>query len=69
MAGSPTGQDKPSGTLLIPAVVVGQVIYSLVGAMQELDKKVRETRQRLPNDYPDWKHEAEVASLIVGIAT
>ena len=43
MAASPTGQDKPSGTLLIPAVVAGQVIQSLVGAMQQLDKKIRET--------------------------
>jgi len=43
MAASPSGQDKPSGTLLIPAVVAGQVIQSLVSAIQELDKKVRET--------------------------
>ncbi len=42
MASSPSGQEKPSGTLLIPAVVAGPVIQSLVGAMQELDKRARE---------------------------
>ena len=42
LAASPSGQEKPSGTLLIPAVVAGPVIQSLVGAMQELDKKARE---------------------------
>ena len=42
LAASPSGQEKPSGTLLIPAVVAGPVIQSLVSAMQELDKKARE---------------------------
>ena len=39
---SSSGQEKPSGTVLIPAVVAGQVIQSLLNAMQELDKKARE---------------------------
>lgn len=39
---SSSGQEKPSGTVLIPAVVAGQVIQSLVNALQELDKKARE---------------------------
>jgi hypothetical protein len=41
-ATSSSGQEKPSGTVLIPAVVAGQVIQSLVAAIQELDKKARE---------------------------
>jgi len=36
------GQEKPSGTLLIPGNVVGRVIQSLVNAVQELEKKARE---------------------------
>ena len=36
---SASGQEKPSGTLLIPAVVAGQVIQSLLNAMQELGQE------------------------------
>jgi hypothetical protein len=36
------GQEKPSGTMLIPANLAGPVIHSLVKGMQQLDKKVRE---------------------------
>ncbi len=36
------GQEKPSGTLLIPGNVVAPVIQSLVNAVQELEKKARE---------------------------
>ena len=36
------GQEKPSGTMLIPANLAGPVIHSLVKGMQELDKKLRE---------------------------
>ena len=43
VAMSATGQEKPSGTVLISAVVAGQVIQGLVNALQDLDKKVRET--------------------------
>ena len=39
---SSSGQEKPSGTVLIPAVVAGQVVQTLINAMQELDKKARE---------------------------
>jgi hypothetical protein len=42
-ATSSSGQEKPSGTVLIPGVVAGQVIQSLVNALQDLDKKLRET--------------------------
>jgi hypothetical protein len=36
------GQEKPSGTMLIPANLAGPLIHSLVKGMQQLDKKVRE---------------------------
>ena len=36
------GQEKPSGTMLIPANLAGPVVHSLVKGMQELDKKLRE---------------------------
>ena len=35
------GQEKPSGTLLIPANVAGPIVQSLVTGLQELDKKMR----------------------------
>ena len=37
-----SGQEKPSGTVLIPAVVAGQVVQTLINAIQELEKKARE---------------------------
>ena len=37
-----SGQEKPSGTMLIPANLAGPVVHSLVKGMQELDKKLRE---------------------------
>ena len=52
VAMSSTGQEKPSGTILIPAVVAGQVIQGLVNALQDLDKKVRETATRSGSAYP-----------------
>jgi hypothetical protein len=36
------GQEKSSGTVLIPASLAGPVVHSLVKGMQELDKKLRE---------------------------
>jgi hypothetical protein len=36
------GQEKPSGTVLIPANLAGPVVHSLVKGMQELDKKLRD---------------------------
>ena len=38
----PSGKELPSGTLLIPTAVAGQVIQSLLNAVQELDKRARE---------------------------
>jgi len=39
---SAAGEEKPSGTVLIPANVAAPVVQSLVNGMQELDKKLRE---------------------------
>ena len=36
------GQERPSGTMLIPANLAGPVVHSLVNGMQEPDKKLRE---------------------------
>jgi hypothetical protein len=36
------GQERPSGTLLIPGAQAPQVLQSLVNAAQELEKKLRE---------------------------
>jgi hypothetical protein len=36
------GQEKPSGTMLIPVNLARPVVHSLVKGMQELDKKLRE---------------------------
>ena len=39
---SASGQEKASGTVLIPVLVAGQVIQTLLAAMQDLDKQARE---------------------------
>jgi hypothetical protein len=36
------GQQRPSGTLIIPGAVAAQVLQSLINGTQELDKKLRE---------------------------
>ena len=38
----PNGQQRHSGTLVIPANVVGGVVQGLVNALAELDKRIRE---------------------------
>jgi hypothetical protein len=38
----PNGEERPSGTLLIPGNQAAQVLQALVGATQELDKRLRE---------------------------
>ena len=37
-----SGEERPSGTLLIPANLVGPVLQTLIKAAQELEKKVCE---------------------------
>lgn len=36
------GQPHPSGTLVIPGPVAGQVLQALINGTQELEKKIRE---------------------------
>ena len=43
-AGS-SGEERSSGTLLIPGNQAGQVLKSLVEATQELEKRLREQQQ------------------------
>jgi hypothetical protein len=42
VATGPNKEERPAGTLLIPANQAGAVLQSLVGAMQELDRRLRE---------------------------
>ena len=46
VAAGPNGEERPSGTLLIPASQAGTVLQSLVGAAQELDRRIREQVQQ-----------------------
>jgi hypothetical protein len=41
----PNGEERPSGSLLIPAAQAEAIMKSMVGSLQELDKKLREHRQ------------------------
>ena len=63
---SSTGQEKASGTVLIPVAVAGQVVQGLVNAMQELDKKLRDAAAAssgagVPHNHPDGEHDLEVS--------
>ena len=42
LAAGPNGEQRSSGTIVIPANVTGPILQSLANAMQELDKKIRE---------------------------
>jgi hypothetical protein len=42
IASGPDGSERASGTLLIPANQAGVVLQSLVGAANEIDKRLRE---------------------------
>jgi hypothetical protein len=42
LAAGPNGEQRASGTLIIPGVVTGAILQALANAMQELDKKMRE---------------------------
>ena len=42
VATGPNNEERPSGTLLIPVNQAAQVLKVLVGAAQELDKRLRE---------------------------
>lgn len=42
LSAGPNGEQRSSGTIVIPANVTGPILQSLANAMQELDKKIRE---------------------------
>jgi hypothetical protein len=42
----PDGKPHPSGTLIIPGPVAGQVLQALIKGTQELEKKMREQQQQ-----------------------
>ncbi len=42
IATGPNGEDRPSGTLLLPLNQAGAVLRSLIGAAQEVDRRLRE---------------------------
>ena len=46
MAAGPNGEERPAGTLLIPANQAGAVLQSLIGATKELDRRLREQAQQ-----------------------
>jgi hypothetical protein len=46
--GGPNNEERLSGTLLISANRVGQIVQALTQSLQELDKKIREQQQNLP---------------------
>jgi hypothetical protein len=49
LAAGPNGEQRPSGTIVIPANVTGPILQSLANAMQELDKKIREHAAEMAN--------------------
>ena len=44
----PDGQPRPSGSLLIPGSIAGQVVQALANGLQELDKKIRGQQVPMP---------------------
>ena len=42
LATGPNHEERPSGTLLIPANQAGPILQALIGAVQELDRRMRE---------------------------
>lgn len=42
MTAGPNNQERLSGTMLVPVNQAGAVLQSLIGAMQELDRRLRE---------------------------
>ena len=55
-----TGKEVPSGSVLIPGNVIGPVVQSLVNAVQEIDKKMREqaaaaAADNMPTTIPTGK--------------
>jgi hypothetical protein len=49
LSAGPNGEQRSSGTIVIPANVTGPILQSLANAMQELDKKIREHAAEMAN--------------------
>ena len=48
----PDGKQHPSGTLVVPGPVAGQVLQALIKGTQELEKKLREQQQQQQQQMP-----------------
>jgi hypothetical protein len=46
VAAGPNNEERPSGTLLIPAPRAAHIVQALTQAMQELSNKLREHQQQ-----------------------
>ena len=46
VAAGPNNEERPSGTLLIPAIQARQVLQALVNATEELEKRLREQAEQ-----------------------
>src|SRR5580658_5535629 len=44
----PNNEERPAGTLLIPAIRAGQIVQALTQALQDLGNKLREHQQQNP---------------------
>jgi hypothetical protein len=44
----PNNEERPSGTLVIPAIRAGQIVHALTQALQDLGNKLREHQQQNP---------------------
>jgi hypothetical protein len=49
IAAGPNSEERPAGTLLIPASQAAVILQSLVGATRELDRRLREQAQQAAN--------------------
>jgi hypothetical protein len=45
IATGPNGEQRPSGTLVISSHQTGAVLQTLIGAMQEIERRLREQAQ------------------------
>jgi hypothetical protein len=65
-AAGPNGQETPSGRLLIPATQASAILQALVGAAQELDRRLREQGQQAAAAAPAAAASAPAAAATEG---
>jgi hypothetical protein len=46
VSAGPNNEERPAGTLLIPAIRAGQIVQALTQALQDLGNKLREHQQQ-----------------------